>query len=30
MKTTVKMAARANVKGFKAYRAPRMWDVWLE
>jgi peptide/nickel transport system substrate-binding protein len=28
--TTVKQAARANVRGFKPYRAPRMWDVWLE
>ena len=22
-------AARANVKGFKPYRIPRMWNVWL-
>lgn len=23
-------AARANVKGFKPYRIPRMWNVWFE
>lgn len=28
--TTVKQAARSTVKGFVPYRAPRMWDVWLE
>jgi peptide/nickel transport system substrate-binding protein len=28
--TTVKQAARSNVHGFKPYRAPRMWDVWLD
>ena len=25
-----KQAARANVKGFRPYRIPRMWNVWLE
>ncbi len=25
-----KQAARSNVKGFKPYRIPRMWNVWLE
>jgi len=23
-------AARANVKGFRPYRIPRFWNVWLE
>jgi len=25
-----KQAARANVKGFKPYRIPRLWNVWTE
>ncbi|MBV1695637.1 MAG: ABC transporter substrate-binding protein, partial [Hyphomicrobiales bacterium] len=23
-------ATRASVKGYKPYRIPRMWDIWLE
>jgi peptide/nickel transport system substrate-binding protein len=23
-------ATRANVKGYKPYRIPRMWDIWVE
>jgi peptide/nickel transport system substrate-binding protein len=23
-------ATRANVKGYKPYRIPRLWDVWVE
>ena len=25
-----KQAARANVKGFKPYLIPRLWNVWIE